>query len=250
MQILNGAKCKIHFKHVVSKSKQKILKTKQHSLCLNISLTKTSQSFSLLSPLWVELGFFQTLIVILPSTATSNIKQGKNQKIMTKIPGMGPPTARQRCSLAARGTSSRWVRSTRFCHEICCHQQFSSDQRFQPPPLSPYYYILKTCRSAPTKRWTPTPPPHIGGTKPGSSGVSNSHRVVSAGGFFWEKVEKTHFEFVRTLMVMYSAWRRARLGSKQILEESKMAKMMREGSTSATCLARPVGKKTAYFSVR
>ena len=51
-------------------------------------------------------------------------------------------------------------------------------------------------------------------------------------------------------MVMCSAWRRARLGSKLILEESTMAKMMREDSTSATCLARLVGKKTAYFSVR
>ena len=67
---------------------------------------------------------------------------------------------------------------------------------------------------------------------------------------FGEKVEETQFEFVRTLMVMCSAWRRARLGSKQSLEESKMAKMMREDSTSATCLARRVGKKTAYFSVR
>ena len=51
-------------------------------------------------------------------------------------------------------------------------------------------------------------------------------------------------------MVMCSAWRRARLGSKLSLEESTMAKMMRGGSTSATSLARPVGKKTAYFSVR
>ena len=51
-------------------------------------------------------------------------------------------------------------------------------------------------------------------------------------------------------MVMCSAWRRARLGSKLSLEESKMAKMMREDSTSATCLARLVGKKNAYFFVR
>ena len=43
----------------------------------------------------------------IPSPAAPNFRQGQNQKIITKMPGMGPPTARQRCSLAARRTSPR-----------------------------------------------------------------------------------------------------------------------------------------------